>query len=85
MSKNDENNAAAGDNNNGDKNQPVFQKGMSLDKLKEKFTKKLDTAKGKAFEQKFEAKFKELDAAEAIVAGINKELEKMYVEFNEGL
>lgn len=83
MSK-DENNAAAGDNNS-DKNQPVFQKGMSLDRLKEKFTKKLDTAKGKAFEQKFEAKFKELDAAEAIVANINKELEKMYIEFNEGL
>ncbi len=75
------NNAAAGENNN----QPVFQKGMSFDKLKEKFEKKLDTAKGKAFEQKFEAKFKERDTAEAILKGIDKELEKMYIEFNEGL
>lgn len=65
--------------------QPTFAKGMTLDTIMSKFGQKLSTEKNKAFEQKFLAKYKELDAAEAISRGIRKELEKMFTEHTEGL
>jgi hypothetical protein len=63
----------------------VIEKGMSLEKLMSKFGTKLTQERGKAFEQKFAAKYKEYDNAMAIVAGIQKELEKLFVEFTENL
>lgn len=65
--------------------QPLFGKGMTLEKLMSKFDDKLSKEKAKAFEQKFAAKYKELDTAEAIVRTVQKELEKMYTEFSESL
>lgn len=80
MSNND--NAAGGEKK---EEAPIFGKGMTLEKLLDKFGQKLDKEKAKQFEQKFAIKFKELDIAEAIVKAIRKELEKMWTEFNEGL
>lgn len=63
----------------------VFEKGTTFKTLTAKFAGKLDQEKQKAFEAKFGAKYKELDNANAIVRGIEKELEKLYVEYSEGL
>lgn len=75
------------DNKQGEKKEeaPLMAKGMTFEKLVDKFGQKLDKEKAKAFEQKFGTKYKELDAAEAILNNIRKELEKMWTEFNEGL
>ncbi len=80
MSNND--NAAQGEKK---QEEGMFQKGMTLDRLNDRFGKKIETARSKAFEQKFEAEYKKLADAQAIVDGLNKTLEKMWVEFNEGL
>lgn len=68
------------------KDQPALDmKGMTFDKLKDKFSKKLSQEKTKAFEQKFSAEFKKLDDANAIVRGIERTLEKLFVEFTENV
>ena len=64
---------------------PINMKGMSLDKLMSKFDSKLQQEKTKAFEQKFSAKFKELDDAKAIVRNKERELEKLFLEFTENV
>lgn len=65
--------------------QGMLAKGMSLETLKTRLGQKIDKQRAGEFEKKFEAKYKELDAATAIVRNTNKELEKMFVEFNESL
>lgn len=79
---NTENNSAKGEQQ---QEQQVMKKGMTFETLLDSFDNKLTKEKTKAFEQKFGAKFKELDAAEAIAANVRKELEKMFAEFQASI
>lgn len=80
------NDNAAGDKGQNNNNESsLLQKGMSFDKLLTSLATKQDKQRAGEFQKKFEVKYKELDAAEAIVRNTKKELEKMFVEFNESL
>jgi hypothetical protein len=75
----------AKEGNSDQKQSPLFVKGTTLEKLMGKFEQKATTERGKVFEQKFSAKYKEYANAEAITKGLHLELEKLFVEFNEGI
>lgn len=64
---------------------PVFEKGMTFEKLTGKFQKKLDENAQKEFEKKFEGEFKKYNDAQAIADGLLKGLEKLYNEHTSGL
>ncbi len=81
----DKENNTAGEQNKEKQDAPVFQKGITLDKLMSKFENKLNTEKAKTFEKAFAAKYKQFADAQAIAENFERELEKMFTEFNEGL